>query len=299
MTATHASQTPNPASRSAAGAGQLKVTKLGKHLGAEISGLDTSRPPTQEEFRQIIDAFHKHHVIRIRAGKGLPDKYVVDLSARFGFNKIHELKDFLDKQHPELLLVGNLMKDGKPIGLKDSAIKWHADMTYTKEPNPISILVGHEVCKVGGGTQFTSMAAAYEALPQSVKDRIDNLTATHSIANYKYKEGEGMTSEDQVKFPPVHHPAVLTHPVTGRKALYVSEGTAIQLDGISAEESRKLLDMLFAHSVRDEFTWAHEWQVGDIVIWDNRSTMHRQMPYDPSERRLMKRTTIVTAKPGV
>ncbi|MGE0154945.1 MAG: TauD/TfdA dioxygenase family protein [Reyranellaceae bacterium] len=292
MPATHASAAAAPAAT-------LKVTRLGKHLGAEISGLDTSRPPTDAEFQQILEAFHQHSVVRIRAGRGLPDRYVVDLSARFGFNKIHELKDFLDKQHPELLLVTNIMENGKPIGLKDSAIKWHADMTYTTQPNPISVLVGHEVCKVGGGTQFTSMYAAWETLPQKVKDRIENLTAMHSIANYKYKEGEGMTGEDQLKFPPVHHPAVLTHPVTGRKALYVSEGTAIALDGIPPDESRALLDMLFAHSVQEEFTWVQEWQVGDIVIWDNRCTMHRQMPYDPAERRLMKRTTIVTAKPGV
>jgi taurine dioxygenase len=278
---------------------QLTVIPLGKYLGAEIQGLDTSRPPSDAEFEQILDAFHEHSVIRIRAGEGLPDKYVVDLSARFGHNKIHELKDFLDKQNPELLLVGNIMENGKPIGLKDGAIKWHADMTYTSQPNPISVLVGHEVCKQGGGTQFTSMYAAYETLPQKIKDRIDNLTATHSIINYKYKAGEGMTPEDQLKFPPVHHPAVLTHPVTGRKALYVSEGTAITLDGIPEAESRELLDYLFEHSVRDEFTWAHEWRVGDIVIWDNRCTMHRQMAYDPSERRLMKRTTIVTARPGV
>jgi len=296
MSATHAPASPASAWPTDA---KLKVTKLGKHVGAEISGLDTSRPPTDAEFEQILDAFHKHSVVRIRAGSGLPDKYVVDLSARFGFNKIHELKDFLDKQHPELLLVGNIMENGKPIGLKDGAIKWHADMTYTKQPNPISVLVGHEVCKVGGGTQFTSMYAAWETLPQKIKNRIADLAATHSIANYKYKEGDGMTSEDQVKFPPVHHPAVLVHPITGRKALYVSEGTAIALDGIPPDESRALLDMLFEHSVQDDFTWLHEWQVGDIVIWDNRCTMHRQTPYDPSERRLMKRTTIVTAKQGV
>jgi taurine dioxygenase len=277
----------------------LKVTKLGKYLGAEISGLDTSRPPTDDEFQQILAAFHEHSVIRIRAGQGLPDKYVVELSARFGFNKIHELKEFLDKDHPELLLVTNVMKDGKPIGLKDSAIKWHADMTYTKQPNPISVLVGHEVCKVGGGTQFTSMYAAWEMLPQDIKDRIETLTATHSIANYKYKDGQGMTAEDQVKFPPVNHPAVLTHPATGRKALYVSEGTTLFLDGLPEQESRELLDFLFAHSVKEEFTWLQMWQVGDIVIWDNRCTMHRQTPYDPNERRLMKRTTIVTARPGV
>ncbi|MEO8559152.1 MAG: TauD/TfdA family dioxygenase [Rhodospirillales bacterium] len=278
---------------------QLTVIPLGKYLGAEIRGLDTSRPPSDEEFEQILDAFHEHSVIRIRAGHGLLDQYVVDLSACFGFNKIHELKDFLDQQHPELLLVGNIMKDGKPIGLKDGAIKWHADMTYTKQPNPISVLVGHEVCKVGGGTQFTSMMAAWDALPEKIQQRIENLTATHSIANYKYKAGDGMTGEDQVKFPPVHHPAVLTHPVTGRKALYVSEGTALSLDGIPEDESRELLDFLFEHSVRPEFIWLHEWQVGDIVVWDNRGTMHRQTPYDPSERRLMKRTTIVTARPGV
>jgi taurine dioxygenase len=298
MTATQASAS-HAAARPAHDSATLKVTKLGKHVGAEVSGLDTSRAPTDGEFAQILDAFHKHLVIRIRAGKNLPDKYVVDLSARFGFNKIHELKDFLDKQHPELLMVGNIMEDGKPIGLKDGAIKWHADMTYSKEPNPISVLVGHEVCKVGGGTQFTSMYAAWDSLPQSVKDRIDGRTATHSINNYKYKEGDGMSRDDMLRVPPVHHPAVLVHPVTGRKALYVSEGTTASLDGIPEEESRVLLDMLFAHSVQEEFTWLHEWQVGDIVVWDNRCSMHRQTPYDPAERRLMKRTTIVTAKPGV
>ncbi|MDF3075621.1 MAG: TauD/TfdA family dioxygenase [Alphaproteobacteria bacterium] len=172
-------------------------------------------------------------------------------------------------------------------------------MTYSKEPNPISVLVGHEVCKAGGGTQFSSMYAAWDTLPQSVKDRVDGRTATHSINNYKYKEGDGMTREDMLRFPPVHHPAVLVHPVTGRKALYVSEGTTASLDGIPEEESRVLLDMLFAHSVQEEFTWLHEWQVGDIVVWDNRCSMHRQTSYDPAERRLMKRTTIVTAKPGV
>lgn len=292
MSASIASARPSAAS-------SLKITKLGKHLGAEVAGLDTSRPPTDEEFRQIRDAFHEHLVLRIRAGKDLPDRYVVELSARFGFNKIHELRDYLDKQHPELLLVGNVEENGKPIGLKDGAIKWHADMTYTDQPNPISVLVGHEVCKVGGGTQFTSMYAAYETLPQNIKDRIDPLTATHSITNYKYKDDEGMPTDQRLRFPPVHHPAVLTHPVTGRKALYVSEGTAVEFDGMPEQESRALLDYLFEHSVREEFTWLHEWQVGDIVIWDNRCTMHRQTPYDPSERRLMKRTTIVTAKPGV
>jgi len=278
---------------------QLTVIPLSKYLGAEIQGLDTSRPPSDEEFAQILDAFHEHSVIRIRAGRGVPDQYVVDLSARFGHNKIHELKDFLDKQHPELLLVGNIMENGKAIGLKDGAIKWHADMTYTDQPNPISVLVGHEVCKVGGGTQFTSMYAAWDTLPQKIKDRIVNLTATHSIENYKYKSDEGMPTDQRLRFPPVHHPAVLTHPVTGRKALYVSEGTAMELDGIPEAESRELLDFLFEHSVRPEFTWLHEWQVGDIVVWDNRCTMHRQTPYDPAERRLMKRTTIVTARPGV
>jgi taurine dioxygenase len=278
---------------------QLTVIQLGKYLGAEIQGLDTSRAPSDAEFEQILDAFHEHSVIRIRAGQGLPDQYVVDLSARFGFNKIHELKDFLDKRHPELLLVGNIMENGKPIGLKDGAIKWHADMTYTKEPNPISVLVGHEVCKVGGGTQFTSMYAAWDTLPANIQKRLEPLTATHSIENYKYKPDEGMPTDQRLRFPPVHHPAVLTHPVTGRKALYVSEGTTIELDGIPEAESRELLDFLFEHSVRPEFTWLHEWRVGDIVVWDNRCTMHRQTPYDPAERRLMKRTTIVTARPGV
>jgi len=220
-------------------------------------------------------------------------------SARFGHNRIHTLTEFLDKECPELLIVSNVMQDGKPIGLKDAAIKWHSDMSYTKQPNPISILVAHEVCRVGGGTEFTSMCAAWDALPRDMQQRLEGRTARHSIANYRYHENEGMPAQDQAKFPAVSHPVVLVHPVTGRKALYVSEGTTIGIDGMSEAESNDVLDVLFAHSVEPCFTWLQEWQVGDVVVWDNRSTMHRQTQYNPSERRLMKRTTVVEVHPGV
>jgi taurine dioxygenase len=276
----------------------ISIQPLGERLGVQIDGLDLTHPMNDASFAQVLDAFHRYLVIRIRTG-GVPDECVVAFSARFGHNKIHDLADYLDKRCPELLIVSNIMQDGQPIGLKDSAIKWHSDMAYTRQPNPISVLVAHEVCRTGGGTEFTSMYAAWDALPCDVQQRIDGLTAVHSITRYQYRANEGMSADQQAKFPPVRHPVVLTHPAAGRKALYVSEGTTVAIDGLSEPESRELSEFLFAHSVQPQFTWLQQWQVGDIVMWDNRCTMHRQTPHDPSERRLMKRTTVIETHAGV
>lgn len=277
---------------------QIKVQPLGQHVGAQIDGVDLTRPIDDASFAEILDAFHRHSVIRIRTG-GVLDEFVVRFSARFGRNKIHELAEYLDKRCPELLIVSNVMENGRPIGLKDAAIKWHADMTYTKTPNPISVLVAHEVCREGGGTLFASMYGAWETLPREIQSQIEGRTALHSIRNYQYRADEGMPAADQERFPPVSHPVVVTHPATHREALYVSEGTTFAIEGMPDRDSRELLEYLFAHSVRPEMTWLQEWQVGDVIVWDNRCTLHRQTRYDPAERRLMKRTTVVEAHAGI
>ena len=139
----------------------------------------------------------------------------------------------------------------------------------------------------------------YAALTDDMKVRLDGLQAVHSIRNYAYKPDEGMPPDMQEKYPEVLHPVVVTHPITGRKALYVSEGTTVRIDGMDETESRETLDLLLEHAVRLEFIWTQDWQAGDIIVWDNRVVVHQQTPYDPAERRLLKRTTVMEAHPGV
>jgi taurine dioxygenase len=274
------------------------VKPLSRHIGAEIQGIDLERPIDDETFAAIVQAFHTHSVIRFRNGP-VRDERVVALSARFGRNKINDATKFPDKTHPELMLVSNIVENGHPIGLQDGTTKWHADQTFTHTPPPISVLVAHEVCKVDGGTWFASATAAWDALPPDMQRRLENLTATHSFEIYAAMAAAGKPAEPNARMPAVVHPVVVTHPVTGRKGLYVSEGTAVRINGIPEEESRELLKFLLAHLVRPEFTWLQEWQVGDVIVWDNRVTQHRSASYDPSERRLLKRTTVVEAHPGI
>ena len=278
--------------------GNITVTALSEHVGADVIGVDLRKPLSDAEFAIILDAFHRYSVVRLRE-TGAHDADVVALSARFGRNKIHDLFDYLDGAHPELMRVSNIEENGNPIGLKDSAVLWHSDMAYRADPNPISVLVAEEITSWGGGTRFASMRAAYDALPNDIKVRLDELWAVHSIRNYAYKPGEGMPSNMQDEYPEVLHPVVVTHPVTGRKALYVSEGTTVRIDGMDKTESRETLDNLLKHAVQQRFVWTQDWQVGDIIIWDNRVVVHQQTPYDSGERRLLKRTTVMTAHQGI
>lgn len=277
---------------------EVKVTPLSEHVGADVSGVDLSQPLSDRDMATVVAALHEHGVIRLR-GRRYDDGDVVRFSARFGHNKVHDLKDYLDKRHPELMLISNIEENGKPIGLKDLAILWHSDMSYTSNPNPISVLVAHEIPSWGGGTRFAGMAAAFAALPGDLQHRLRPALGVHSIRNYHYKPGQGMPDDMQAKYPEVRHPVVLVHPATGREALYVSEGTSLRIEGMQGDESRQILDFLFAHSVRPEFTWTQEWQVGDVVVWDNRSVIHQQTPYDPQQRRLLKRTTVSAVHPGI
>jgi len=276
----------------------ITVTPLSAHIGADVGGVDFGAPLTDEDFAIVLDAFHRHSVIRLR-GTGATDTDVVEFSAWFGRNKIHDLRDYLDERHPELMRISNIEENGKPIGLKDSAVLWHSDMAYREDPNPISVLVAEEITSWGGGTRFASMRAAYDALPNPMKARLEGLQAVHSIRNYAYKPDEGMPPDMQDKYPEVRHPVVVAHPATGRPALYVSEGTTVRIDGMGEAESRETLDCLLEHAARPEFTWTQDWAAGDIVVWDNRVVVHQQTPYDPNERRLLKRTTVIEAHPGV
>ncbi len=266
-------------------------------LGAEVLGLDLSRPLADADFKRIHRAHLDHHVLVFRDLRITPAQQV-EFSRRFGALQIHVLQQFALAGHPEILIVSNIKENGQPIGLGDAGHYWHSDLSYVEKPSLGSMLHAQELPAEGGDTLFADQHAAYEALPEKTKQRIANLQAEHSYL-CKYEELRArspwrpkLTPEQIAKVPPYVHPVVRTHPETGCKALFVSEHFTTRIVGVSEDESRALLDELFAHSTRDEFVYRHAWQAHDMVFWDNRSVMHLAAGTPDHLRRKLYRTTI-------
>lgn len=267
-------------------------------LGAEVLGLDLSRPLGREDFARIHRAHLDHHVLVFRDQRITPAQHV-DFSRRFGPLQIHVLKNFQLAGHPEILIVSNI-KDaaGQPIGLGDAGHYWHSDLSYKDKPSLGSLLHAQELPGEGGDTLFADQHAAYDALPEALKARIAPLKAEHSyLAKYEELRARSpwrpkLTQAQIDEVAPSIHPVVRTHPETGRKALFVSEHFTTRIVGLPEAESQALLAELFAASVRPEFTYRHQWLPHDLVFWDNRSVTHLAAGTPDSERRKLYRTTI-------
>jgi taurine dioxygenase len=270
-------------------------------LGAEIE-IDLSRPPSDEEFAAIEAAFHRHSVVFFR-NQELTEEQHIAFSRRFGELEIHVLKQYLHPRHPEILMVSNVIEDGRPIGIADAGRYWHSDLSYVPAPSRCSLLYAREVPvadgRVLGDTLFASAAAAYDALPEATKRRIAGLKAVHRYGDrYARMQASGgvrapLTDEQKRQTPDVVHPVVRTHPATGRKCLYVNEGFTVAILGLPEDESQGLLAELTAHAVRPDFVYRHNWRRGDLLMWDNCATQHLAVgDYALPQRRLMHRTTV-------
>jgi taurine dioxygenase len=266
-------------------------------LGAEVVGLDLSKPLQEAEFKRIHRAHLNHHVIVFRNQRITPQQQI-DFSRRFGPLQIHVLHQFQLPQHPEILIVSNIVEDGKPIGLGDAGHFWHSDLSYKERPSLGSLLHAQELPTEGGDTLFANMHLAWDTLPQSLKNAVEGMQAEHSyLAKYAelqrrspWRPDLTQAQIDQVK--PVAQPIVRTHPETGRKALFVSEHFTTRIVGLPEDESCVVLDQLFAHSTRPEHVYRHCWQPHDLVFWDNRSLMHLAAGTPADRRRKMYRTTV-------
>jgi taurine dioxygenase len=196
---------------------------------------------------------------------------------------------------PELYIVSNVLKDGEPIGsLGNGEAVWHTDMSYLPDPPKASMLYALEIPPAGGNTEFVNMYAVYEALPAELKRVIAALRIKHDGT---YNSGgyvrQGVTpTDDPRESPGIFHPLVCTHPETGRRMLYLGRRRNAYIEGFELAESEALLDALWAYTDRPELAWHTVWQVDDLVLWDNRCTMHRRDPFDPATRRVMHRTQI-------
>ncbi|MGJ7612491.1 MULTISPECIES: TauD/TfdA dioxygenase family protein [unclassified Variovorax] len=280
----------------------FEVRPFAAPVGAEIVGLDISKPINAEDFRRIHKAHLDHHVVVFRDQQVTPQAHI-DFSRRFGPLEIHVLHQFQLKNHPEILIVSNIKENGEPIGLGDAGVYWHSDISYKPKPSLGSLLHAQELPSEGGDTLFADQHLAWESLSPELQQRVLPLKAEHSyLAKYEELRSKNpwrpKLSQAQIdQVAPAVQPVVRTHPETGRKALFVSEHFTTRIVGLPQDESDALLAELFAHSVKPEFVYRHTWAPHDLVFWDNRSLMHLAAGTPDELRRRLNRTTVVGDTP--
>jgi len=272
------------------------VNPLSPVLGAEMIGADLAADLDDESFVAIRNAWLDAEGIMVFRDQALtPDDHIA-FSRRLGPLEKHVLETYLLPGYPEIYRVSNKVKDGVPQGREKAGTYWHSDLSYMNPPALASLLYGLEVPPSGGDTMFCSLYAAYDALSETMKSILEGLTAVHDFgfASRGVFRAEQATQSQLDATPAVEHPVVRTHPETGRKVLFVNPGFTSHIVGIHPSESRALLDFLFAHATQPEFIYRHRWRKNDLVMWDNRCTMHYAVAdYDGIGERYMHRTTVM------
>jgi taurine dioxygenase len=268
------------------------VTPLSSALGAQIHGIDAAAID-DAGFERVRAAWLEHLVLLFR-NQRLDDRALVEFTSRFG--ELEEAPLFGGRryveEHPEVMIISNVAVDGREIGsLGNAEAFWHTDLNFVEEPPAASCLFAHEVPPTGGDTGFANMYAAFEALPEDVAARIAGRRIRHD-ARFN---SAGYLRE--VRVPDTLHPIVRRHPETLRNALYLGRRAHARIEDMAVDESDALLDTLWAHATSDAFTWHHQWRAGDLLIWDNRCTLHRRDSFDASQRRVMHRTQTRGSRP--
>lgn len=277
------------------------ISPLSTVMAAEITGFNAARPIARKEMETLSRAFLEHLVLVFRDQDLTPEQHV-GFSRNFGPLKSHVLTQYLLAGHPEVLVVSNKTENGKPLGIEDAGRYWHSDVSYEDLPPMASMLYGLEVPPAGGDTLFANSYAAYDALPETLKARIAPLRARHRF-NYPLLQAEPdsprapLSQAQKAELTGALHPIVRSHPETRRKALYINPGFTESIDGLSAQESSTLLAELFAYATSEQVIYRHYWKPHDLILWDNRCTMHHATLFDPKYIRHMHRTTIAGDKP--
>jgi taurine dioxygenase len=273
------------------------IRPLNAPLGAEVLGLDLTRPLNTADLARVHRAHLDHHVLVFRDQRITPSQQVA-FSRRFGALQIHVLRQFQLPSDPEVLIISNIKANGQPIGLGDAGHFWHSDLSYKAVPSLGSMLHAQELPAQGGDTLFANQHTAWESLPRHLQRAVEGASAEHSyLAKYAELQRRNpwrpnLTQAQIDEVVPAVHPIVRIHPETGRRALFVSEHFTTRIIGLPEDESRALLDALFDHSTRPEHIYRHQWQPHDMVFWDNRSLMHLAAGCPDDQRRMLYRTTI-------
>ena len=286
----------------------LTIEPTGAILGATIRGIDLAQPIPEPDFGRILLALGQHGVLRF------PDQHldigdVKRFSELFGEIQGNPIRAIdAAKPFPEVGILSNIKENGEYIGSPDAGQDWHTDMSYRETIGFVNVLYGIRIPRRAGkplgGTEFANMHAAYDALPQEIKTRLEGMTATHNFETVwehmrrdKASGRPAMTDEQRKRRPPVVHPVFLTHPITGRKVLYCNEGYAMRINELPQAESDEMLDYLFRHQLEMRFRYTHDWNENDLLIWDHLGTIHRAIAdYGPDEIRLMRRCQVMATK---
>ena len=287
----------------------IKVSGSGQTLGATIEGLDLAQPLSGEAFDLVLRSLGEYGVIRFPQQQ-LSARQLADFSARFGKLEVNVANAYQEPGIPEVMILSNMVENGKPVGLADAGQDWHTDMSYSKTIAFANVLYGVEIPqrdgKPLGATEFCNMHAAYAGLPDELKQRLEGMSVLHDFNKFwemmrreKGSKRPPLTAAQRQAKPPVSHPVFLTHPITGRKVLYANPGYSMRINELAEEESDAVLAFLFAHQTQPEYRYAFHWQAGDVLMWEDIGTIHNAVAdYGPDEHRLIKRCQVMATMFG-
>jgi len=286
----------------------MRLVPSGETLGATIEGLDLSLPFASGVLGEVMKAMGKFGVIRFPR-QNLTGKQLRDFSAQLGELEINVAsKDYQEPDVPEVMILSNIVENGRPIGLSDAGQGWHTDMSYSRRIAFANVLYALKIPRRGGralgATEFCNMHAAYEGLPGELKTKLEGKTVLHDFAKFwelmRKREGSrrGPLTEAQRKAkPPVSHPIFLTHPLTGRKVLYANPGYSRKINEMNAKESEETLAFLFEHQTQPAYRYANHWEEGDVLVWEDFGTIHNAVAdYGPDEHRFVKRCQVMATR---
>jgi len=283
----------------------MEVTGSGRILGATVKGLDLARPLDAQALEGVLQALGRYGVLRFPRQK-LTGAQLRDFSARFGKLETNVAsKGFQESGVPEVMILSNIVENGHAIGLADAGQGWHTDMSYSRTIAFANVLYGIKIPRRDGralgATEFSSMQAAYDGLPQEMKSRLEGKTVLHDFEKFwemmrreKGSKRPALTDAQRRAKPPVSHPVFLTHPLTGRKVLYANPGYAVRINELPPKESDAALAFLFEHQLKPEYRYTFDWEEGDVLLWEDIGTIHSAVAdYGPHEHRLIKRCQVM------
>ena len=287
----------------------IEIMPSGKILGATISGLDLAQPLSDADFGAVRGALGAHGVLRFPRQQ-LTAQQLAAFSARFGQLEINVANAYQVPGLPEVMVLSNIVENGKPIGMSDAGQSWHTDMSYSRTIAFANVLYGIRIPRRNGrtlgNTEFCNMHAAYDGLPGDLKRRLEGKTVLHDFNKFwemmrrdKGSKRPPLTDAQRRAKPPVSHPVFLEHPLTGRKVLYANPGYAMRINELPQKDSDEILAFLFEHQTQPAYRYAHVWEEGDLMLWEDIGTIHNAVAdYGPDEPRLIQRCQVMATAFG-
>ena len=283
----------------------MRISGSGGILGATVEGVDLSKPLPRTLAEEVLAALGRHGVLRFPR-QTLTGRELRDFSACFGDLEVNVASQaYQEPGIPEVMILSNIVENGKPIGLADAGQGWHTDMSYSRTIAFANVLYGIKIPRrdgrVLGGTEFASTQAAYEGLPEKMKRELEGKTILHDFEKFwemmrreKGSRRPPLTDAQRKSKPPVSHPVFLTHPLTGRRVLYANPGYSMRINELPEKESAEILEFLFAHQLKPEYRYTFHWEEGDVLFWEDIGTIHNAVAdYGPDEHRLIKRCQVM------